>query len=251
MGRVENAIAIVTGGAVGIGRSVAEHLAAEGAKVAVTDINEEEGEATVAQIRASGDTAQFYSHDVTDEDAWEHVVDDINNVWGAPTVLVNNAGIYLIKPLEETTVEEWRNLMDVNVTGVFLGMKHVVPAMRADGGGSIINLSSVAGLVGSANHVCYGASKGAVRIMTKDAAIELAEAGIRVNSVHPAYVDTGMADYGAEKNDATKEELDAMHPIGFMGQPEDIAYAIVYLASEESRFVTGSELVIDGGYTAQ
>lgn len=251
MGRVQDEVAIVTGGAVGIGRSAARHLAQEGAKVAITDVNEEDGEATAAQIRDDGGTAQFYAHDVTDEAAWERVVDSVRNDLGAPTVLVNNAGIYLIKPLEDTTVEEWRHLMDINVTGVFLGMKHVVPAMREGGRGSIINLSSVAGLVGSAKHVCYGASKGAVRTMTKDAAIELADDGIRVNSVHPAYVDTGMADYGAEMSNASKDELDAMHPIGFMGQPEDIAYAVVYLASDESRFVTGAELVLDGGYTAQ
>jgi len=251
MDRVQDEVAIVTGGAVGIGRAAAQHLAEEGARVAITDINEEDGKATAARIRENGGQAQFYTHDVTDESAWMQVVKSVQADLGSPTVLVNNAGIYLIKPLEETTVEEWNQLMQINVTGVFLGMKHVVPAMRDAGHGSIINLSSVAGLVGSAGHVCYGASKGAVRTMTKDAAIELADAGIRVNSVHPAYVDTGMAEYGAEMSDASKEDLDAMHPIGFMGQPDDVAYAVVYLASEESRFVTGSELVLDGGYTAQ
>jgi NAD(P)-dependent dehydrogenase (short-subunit alcohol dehydrogenase family) len=141
--------------------------------------------------------------------------------------------------------------MDVNVTGVFLGMKHCTPPMVEQGQGSVINLSSVAGLVGVSGHTCYGASKGAVRIMTKDAAMELAESGVRVNSVHPAYIDTQMADYGAETQNATKEELDAMHPIGHMGEPEDVAYAVLYLASEESKFMTGSELVLDGGFTAQ
>lgn len=252
MGRVSDAVAIVTGGAVGIGRAIAKHLAAEGAHVAVTDINEEEGAATVAAIEKEGGSAMFCQHDVTQEDDWIRVVDAVTEAFGSPTVLVNNAGIYLIKPLEETTVEEWRNLMDINVTGVFLGMKHVVPAMKKlEGTRSIINLSSVAGLIGTAGHTCYGASKGAVRTMTKDAAIELADAGIRVNSVHPAYVDTGMADYGAKMAQATKEELDAMHPIGFMGQPDDVAYAVTYLASHESRFVTGAELVLDGGFTAQ
>lgn len=251
MGRVQDEVAIVTGGAVGIGRSAAQHLAQEGASVAITDINEDDGEATAARIREEGGHAQFYAHNVTDESAWAQVVESVQANLGPPTVLVNNAGIYLIKPLEETTVEEWHQLMEINVTGVFLGMKHVVPAMRDAGHGSIINLSSVAGLVGSAGHVCYGASKGAVRTMTKDAAIELADAGIRVNSVHPAYVDTNMADYGAEMSNASKEDLGAMHPIGFMGQPEDVAYAVVYLASKESRFVTGAELVLDGGYTAQ
>jgi len=134
---------------------------------------------------------------------------------------------------------------------VFMGMKHCTPLMREAGTGSVVNLSSVAGLVGAANHTCYGASKGAVRIMTKDAALELAESGVRVNSIHPAYIDTQMADYGAEVQEASKEELDAMHPIGHMGEPIDVAYAVLYLASDESKFVTGTELVLDGGYTAQ
>jgi NAD(P)-dependent dehydrogenase (short-subunit alcohol dehydrogenase family) len=250
MNRVQGKTAIVTGGAHGIGRAVARMLADEGARVAVTDVDDA-GTTTVDLITEAGGDAIFLEHDVTSEADWERVVREVTDTFGAPDVLVNNAGIYHIEPVAETSVEDWTALMDVNVTGVFLGLKHCTPPMAEQGRGSVINLSSVAGLVGVPNHTCYGASKGAVRIMTKDAAMELAESGIRVNSVHPAYIDTQMADYGAEAQDATKEELDAMHPIGHMGEPEDVAYAVLYLASEESKFMTGSELVLDGGFTAQ
>lgn len=251
MGRVDEKVAIVTGGAVGIGRATAELLAQEGAKVAVTDVNVEEGKKTAANMNDDGYEAVFFEHDVASEEQWQDVVAQVEDRLGVPDVLVNNAGIYLIKPIEEMTVEEWRRLMDINVTGVFLGMKHCTPLMKANGGGSVVNLSSVAGLIGAANHTCYGASKGAVRIMTKDAAIELAEAGVRVNSIHPAYIKTQMAEYGASMYHATEAELDAMHPLGHMGEPIDVAYAVLYLASDESKFMTGSELVLDGGLTAQ
>ncbi len=251
MGRVEEKIAIVTGGAKGIGRATVELLAEEGARVAVTDVDTEAGRETAEAVQGAGGEAAFFEHDVASEADWERVVLEVQESFGAPDILVNNAGIYRITPIEEETVEDWRRLMDVNVTGVFLGMKHCTPLMREQGQGSVINVSSVAGLVGVSGHACYGASKGAVRTMTKDAAIELAEAGVRVNSIHPAYIDTQMADYGAEAQDASKEELEAMHPIGHMGEPDDVAYAALYLASEESTFVTGTELVLDGGFTAQ
>jgi NAD(P)-dependent dehydrogenase (short-subunit alcohol dehydrogenase family) len=226
-------------------------LAAEGASVAVTDVDVEAGQEVVKEIVEAGGTAAFFDHDVTREADWVHVVEGVQDTFGRPDVLVNNAGVYRVEPLKETTLEAWEALMDVNVTGVFLGLKHCTPLMEEQGGGSVINLSSVAGLVGLSGHTCYGASKGAVRTMTKDAAMELAEAGVRVNSVHPAYIDTQMADYGAEVQDATKDELGDMHPLGHMGEPEDVAYAVLYLASDESTFMTGSELVLDGGYTAQ
>lgn len=251
MGRVDGKIAIVTGGAVGIGKAAAEMLAKEGARVAVTDIDEETGEKTVEQLSDSGYSVAFFKHDVSSEDDWKRVVEGVKETFGPPDVLVNNAGIYRIASLEETTVEDWRQLMDINVTGVFLGLKHCAPIMKKQGRGSIINLSSVAGIIGLSGHACYGASKGAVRTMTKDAAIELAPSQVRVNSVHPAYIDTQMANYGADTLGRSKEELDAMHPIGHMGEPEDVAYATLFLASEESKFMTGSELVIDGGFTAQ
>ena len=251
MGRVDGKVAIITGAGLGIGRAAARMLAEEGAQVAITDIDEDNGQAAVEALRDDGLDAAFFQHDVADEADWERVVADVQATFGTPDVLVNNAGIYQIEPLDEMSVDDWKHLMDINVTGVFLGMKHCTPLMREQGQGSVINLSSVAGLVGLAGHACYGASKGAVRTMTKDAAMELADDGVRVNSVHPAYIDTQMADYGAEVQGATKEELDAMHPIGHMGEPEDVAYAVTYLASEESKFMTGSELVLDGGFTAQ
>jgi len=250
MNRVDGKTAIVTGGARGIGRAVAQMLADEGARVAVTDVDDA-GTKTVDLITDAGGEAIFLKHDVTSEEDWKRVVREVTDTFGVADVLVNNAGIYHIEPVAEMSVEDWKALMDVNVTGVFLGLKHCTPPMAEQGQGSVVNLSSVAGLVGVSGHTCYGASKGAVRIMTKDAAMELAETGVRVNSVHPAYIDTEMADYGAEAQDATKEELDAMHPIGHMGEPDDVAYAVLYLASEESKFMTGSELVLDGGFTAQ
>ena len=251
MDRVGGKIVLITGGGHGIGQKTAELLANEGARVAVTDINEEAGPATVDRIADAGGEAAFFPHDVTSEADWMRVVEDVQAAFGNPDVLVNNAGVYHIEPVDEMDVDDWRALMDVNVTGVFLGLKHCTPLMREQGRGSVVNLSSVAGLVGVSGHTCYGASKGAVRTMTKDAAIELADAGVRVNSLHPAYIDTQMADYGAETLGATKEELDAMHPIGHMGEPEDVAYAVLYLASDESKFMTGSEMVLDGGLTAQ
>jgi len=251
MGRVDGKIAIVTGGGLGIGRAVAEMLAAEGARVAVTDIDEAAGQETVDRITEDGHRATFFAHDVASEDDWKRVVADVQERYGKPDVLVNNAGIYRIESIPETSVDDWNHLMSINVTGVFLGLKHCLPIMEKEGHGSVINLSSVAGLVGLAGHACYGASKGAVRTLTKDAAMECAASGVRVNSVHPAYIDTQMADYGADVQGATKDELGAMHPVGHMGEADDVAYAVLYLASDESTFVTGSELVVDGGYTAR
>ena len=251
MGRVAGKCALVTGAARGIGRAVATMLAEEGAQVALTDVDRPAGEDAAAALSAEGHEVAFFEHDVSSEAAWTEVVAEVRSAYGRPDVLVNNAGIYQIAPIEDVSVEDWRRLMDVNVTGVFLGMKHCTPLMREQGHGSVVNLSSVAGLVGVANHTAYGASKGAVRTMTKDAAIELADAGVRVNSVHPAYIDTQMADYGAETQEVSKDDLAAMHPIGHMGEPEDVAYAVTYLASEEAKFVTGTELVLDGGFTAQ
>ena len=168
--------------------------------------------------------------------------------FGGIDVLVNNAGIYFIAPVAETTVEQWNRLFSINVTGVFLGSKHVVPHLVERGGGSIINLSSVAGLLGVAGHACYGASKGAVRILTKDLAAELGEHNIRVNSIHPTYVKTAMADYGAATAGRTLEELGSeMSVLGRLAEPEDVANVIVFLAADESCYLTGAEFVVDGG----
>ncbi len=217
----------------------------------LTDINEGRGDAVVGEIKGAGGEATFLRHDVTQEDRWRQVVGRTRETFGGVDVLHNNAGIYVIKPLAETTVEEWNNLMAINVTGVFLGMKHAAPLMAEAGGGSIINMSSVAGLTGVAGHVLYGASKGAVRIMTKDAAMEYAAYQVRVNSVHPGYINTGMAEYGATTAGTTVEELGrSMYPLQRIGEPEDVANTVLFLASDESRYTTGAEFVVDGGGTA-
>jgi NAD(P)-dependent dehydrogenase (short-subunit alcohol dehydrogenase family) len=249
-GRVAGKTAVVTGGGKGIGRACAEVLAAEGARVVITQRHEESAAQTVDKVRDRGGEIRFVAQDVTVEDDWKRLLDETGEAYGPPDILVNNAGVYLIKPLAECTVEDWRKIMDVNALGCFLGLKHVAPAMAEQNKGSIVNMSSVAGLAGVSGHAVYGSSKGAVTTLTKDAAIEYAASNVRVNSVHPGYIDTAMADYGAEKQDATKEDLGRMFPMNRIGTPEEVAWGVLYLASDEAGFVTGAQLVIDGGFTA-
>lgn len=256
MKRVEGKTAVITGGGLGIGRAISRELAREGARVAVTDIKDEEGRKVVEEIEEIGGTAIFRHLDTSDEENVRSVFSEIADEFGSINVLVNNAGISGVnKPTHETTKEEWDNLMDVNVKGVFLCIKHVIPLMKKAGGGSIINLSSIYGLVGAADLPPYHASKGAVLLMTKNDALFYAKDNIRVNSIHPGFIWTPLVEDLAEESpggvEAFREELDSRHPIGHVGEPEDIAYGAVYLASDESKFVTGSELVIDGGYTAK
>lgn len=256
MGRVEGKVAIVTGGALGIGRAICELLAKEGAKVAVTDILDEKGKEVVESIKKAGGIAKFWHLDVTNEEEVKKVFADVAKEFGKIDVLVNNAGIAGVnKPTHEITEEEWDKVMNVNVKGVFFCTKHVIPYMRKAGGGSIINLSSIYGLVGAPDIPPYHASKGAVRLMTKTDALLYAEDNIRVNSVHPGFIWTPLVeDLGRrspEGVEAYRKHLDSLHPIGHVGEPIDIAYAVLYLASDESKFVTGSELVVDGGYTAR
>jgi NAD(P)-dependent dehydrogenase (short-subunit alcohol dehydrogenase family) len=255
MGRVENKVAIVTGGSLGIGKSTCILLAKEGAKVAVTDILDREGQKVVDEIKSLGGTARFWHLDVSKENEVQKVLAEINQTFGNISVLVNNAGISgSSKPTDELTEEEWDKVMAVNVKGVFFCTKYVIPYMRKAGSGSIINLSSIYGIVSSGDVPPYHASKGAVRIMTKTDAFLYAKDKIRVNSVHPGFIWTPMVEnYLKSQGDieAGRKYLDTLHPIGHVGEPEDIAYGILYLASEESKFVTGSELVIDGGYTAK
>jgi len=256
MKRVEKKTAIVTGGSVGIGRAVCQMLAREGARVAVTDVQDEEGRHLVEEIIQAGGRAEFWHLDVTSETEVTEVFAAVRERFGGVDVLVNNAGIAgADKPTDEITEEEWDRVMAVNVKGVFLCTKHAIPAMRAAGGGSIINLSSIYGIIGAPDIPPYHASKGAVRLMTKTDALIYAKEKIRVNSIHPGYIWTPLvealgkdAPEGVEK---FREKLDSMHPVGHVGEPDDIAWGVVYLASEESKFVTGSELVIDGGYTAR
>ncbi len=254
MGRVEGKVAIVTGGALGIGAATCQRLAEEGATVAVTDVLYKEGQELTKQIQSKGGSAEFWHLDVSNEKEVEKVFTEINKKFRKIDVLVNNAGIAGVsKPTHEITEEEWDNVMAVNVKGVFFCTKHVIPYMRKAGGGSIINLSSIYGIVSAPDVPPYHASKGAVRIMTKTDAFLYAKDKIRVNSVHPGFIWTPMVE-GYLKSQGDVEEgrkyLDTLHPIGHVGEPDDIACGIVYLASDESKFVTGSELVIDGGYTA-
>ncbi len=255
MGRLENKVAIITGGALGIGKSTCLYLAKEGAKVAVTDILDKEGQKTVDEIKNSGGLAKFWHLDVSKEEEVRKVFADIYKTFGKINVLVNNAGISGVsKPTDEITEEEWDRVMAVNVKGVFFCTKHSIPYMRKAGDGSIINLSSIYGIVSAPDVPPYHASKGAVRIMTKTDAFLYAKDNIRVNSVHPGFIWTPMLENFLKSQGeikAGRKMLDSLQPIGHIGEPVDIAFGIIYLASDESKFVTGSELVIDGGYTAR
>jgi NAD(P)-dependent dehydrogenase (short-subunit alcohol dehydrogenase family) len=260
-GRVQGKVALVTGGASGIGRGCAEKLAAEGALVVVTDLQDDKGADTVAAIGRAGGQAEYRRHDVTDEAAWEAVIAHTKARHGRLDILVNNAGIGIGGSVLEMTLADWRRQTAVNLDGVFLGTKHAIPLMRASGdGGSIVNMSSVAGLKGAAALAGYCATKGGVRLFTKAVAMECANAkdGIRVNSVHPGIIETPIwlsilnpANPGAN----APPDLDALStmavPLGVKGYPEDIAAGVLWLASDESRYVTGAELVIDGGLSVR
>ncbi|MCH8224246.1 MAG: glucose 1-dehydrogenase [Chloroflexi bacterium] len=251
MGRLDGKVAIISGGARGQGATEAKMFAREGAKVVIGDLLDEEGKQVEAQINESGGEATYVHLDVTQEDDWRSAVETAVSRYGKLDILVNNAGILIRKGLEETTVEDWDRIMGVNAKGVFLGTKHAIPAMRRAGGGSIINISSTAGLVGSPNgSPSYTATKGAVRLLTKSTAIQYAKEGIRCNSVHPGPIDTDMI-RDTMSDPARLEQRMQRLPMGRVGTSEDIAYGVLYLASDESSFVTGSELVIDGGTTAQ
>jgi NAD(P)-dependent dehydrogenase (short-subunit alcohol dehydrogenase family) len=258
MGRVSGKTALVSGGASGIGAATCRALAREGASVIVADLQEEMGEAVVAQIKAAGGQAVFQRLDVRFEDSWQAATARAFETFGKLHVVVNNAG--LGRPTgtaENQTLEDWRAVMSVNADGVFLGVKHGIQAIRRTGEpGSIVNLSSIVGIVGLAASAAYTASKGAVRLLTKSAALYCAreKLPIRVNSVHPGYIKTPMATDTmniAVPFETRQREIEAQTPMGRMGEPEEIANGILFLASDEASFVTGTELVIDGGYTAQ
>jgi NAD(P)-dependent dehydrogenase (short-subunit alcohol dehydrogenase family) len=256
MDRLTGKSAIVTGGAVGIGRACVELMAAEGAKVAIFDVLEAEGMGLAAALATQGHEVGFWKVDVTDEAAVKVAIDSAAARFGGLSIMVNNAGISgTPKPTDQVSEAEWDRVQAVNVKGVFFGTKHAIPHLRSAGGGSIINLSSIAGLVGVGGTAPYHASKGAVRLMSKNDALTYAPERIRVNSIHPGYIWTPMVEkhLRATSNDleAAKAAAGALHPLGHLGEPADIAWAVVYLASDESKFVTGAELVVDGGYTAR
>ncbi len=251
MGRLEGKVALISGGARGQGATEAKLFVGEGAKVVFGDVLDEEGHKVEGEIRAAGGDATYVHLDVTSEADWLKAVETAVSGYGKLDVLVNNAGIIIRKGIEETSGEDWDRTMAVNVKGVFLGTKYAIPAMRRGGGGSIINISSVAGLVGSIyGAASYIASKGAVRLFTKATAIQHAKDNIRCNSIHPGPIETPMIQETLEDRDFLQERLRRI-PLGRIGQVEDVAYGVLYLASDESSYVTGSELVIDGGSTAQ
>jgi NAD(P)-dependent dehydrogenase (short-subunit alcohol dehydrogenase family) len=256
MNRLAGKTAIVTGGAVGIGRACVERMAEEGARVAILDRMEPEGRALADALVAAGQQAAFWPVDVTDEAALKSAIDAAASRFGGLHVMVNNAGISgSPKPTDQVSEAEWDLVQAVNVKGVFFGTKHAIPHLRAAGGGSVINLSSIAGLIGIGGIAPYHASKGAVRLMSKNDAITYAPERIRVNSIHPAYIWTPMVENHlratAPDLEAAKAAAGAVHPVGHMGEPDDIAWAVVWLASNEAKFVTGAEIAIDGGYTAR
>ncbi len=256
MDRLKGKVAVVTGGSVGIGAATATRMAEEGAAVAILDCQDQDGEALANQLNDRGLKAGYWHCDVSKEQEVKQVLDKVAEKFGSLTVLVNNAGIAgPNKPTHELTEEEWDIVQNVNVKGVFFCTKHAIPHMKKAGVGSIINLSSIYGLVSAPDIPPYHASKGAVRLMSKTDALLYATENIRANSIHPGFIWTPLVEghlktTGMDPQEARKA-TDALHPVGHMGEPDDIAWGAVYLASDESKFVTGSELVIDGGYTAR
>jgi NAD(P)-dependent dehydrogenase (short-subunit alcohol dehydrogenase family) len=251
MGRLDGKVALISGGARGQGAVEGRMFVHEGAAVVLGDVLDDEGKKVEAEIRARSGKATYVHLDVTREADWRAAVATAEQAYGKLNVLVNNAGILLRSKIEETSVEDWDRIMAVNVRGVFLGTKHAIPAMRRAGGGSIINISSTAGLVGAPGlTAAYTATKGAVRLFTKSTAVQHAKERIRCNSVHPGPIATDMIRDVLE-NKALLEQRMKRLPMGRVGTPEDVAYGVLFLASDESSFMTGSELVIDGGTTAE
>ncbi|AGB84396.1 Cyclopentanol dehydrogenase [Serratia rubidaea] len=248
MSRLENKTALITGGASGIGLAIAQRFLEEQAQVIITDIVPRRGEQALAQLAAYGGKVRFLPHDVTSEKEWQTVFAQLQQWAPRLDILVNNAGVSLYKNIEQTSYREWKKMLAVNLDGVFLGTRQGIMAMKPHGG-SIINISSIEGLVGDPNLPAYNAAKGGVRLLTKSAALHAARSryGIRINSLHPGYIHTPMIGHDPEM----LRQLTALHPIGHLGEARDIANAALFLASDESAFATGTELVIDGGYTAQ
>ena len=247
MGRLDGKVALISGGARGQGATEAKLFAQEGAQVVFGDVLDDAGKRVEEDIRQAGGEATYIHLDVTQESDWQQAVATAVSIYGKLDILVNNAGILRRESIEETSKELWDTVLAVNATGVFLGTKHAIPAMRQAGGGSIVNISSVSGMI-ALGAPAYNASKGAVRVFTKVTAIQHAQDNIRCNSIHPGPIDTPMTQ---TTDTARREKIMSDVPLGRYGTSEDIAYGVLYLASDEARFMTGAELVIDGGYTAQ
>lgn len=250
MGKLTNKVAIVTGAGGGMGKADALLFANEGAKVVITDIQLDKVEEVAEEIKQSGGDALGVRHDVSSEDDWKNIVDKVLATYGKIDVLVNNAGVSNAVPMLEQTVEIWNKVMNINLTGVFLGQKYVIPHMIENGGGSIINISSIAGLTGGSGSGAYTASKGAVRMLTKATAVDFAKHNIRCNSIHPGYIETPMT-VDLMANEQMREWFLSQVPLPRLGKAEDIAKGVLFLASDDSSYITGVELPIDGGYYAK
>jgi len=267
MSRLDGKVALISGAGRGIGAETARRMSEAGARVVLGDIRDEEGRAVVAGIEKAGGTATYLTLDVTSEASWAAAVAAATRTYGKLDILVNNAGIFLGRDFEEASLDDWHRLVAVNMTGVFLGTRVAAPALREAGrasahGSAIVNVASIAGLIGSPLDPLYSMTKGGVTLFTKSTALAFARKGdrIRVNSVHPGVIDTDMGEQtfvrrmaviGSNDMDVAREQSIRLHPIGRLGVPEDVALTIVFLASDDARFMTGSALVVDGGVTAQ
>lgn len=247
MGRLSGKVAIITGAALGMGAAEAKLFAKEGAKVVATDIKDDVLQEVINEIKASGGEAIGLKHNVVSEEEWKSVIQTAVDTYGKVDILVNNAGIASPKTMTQMDMAEWNKVMDINLNGCVLGMKYVIPEMQKAGGGSLINISSIGGIVGMAGSSPYTAAKGALRALSKSAAVEYGKDKIRVNSVHPGIIETPMT---ADTFTDALPFYKTFTQLPYFGQPEDVAYGVLFLASDESRFMTGAELVIDGGWTA-
>ena len=247
-GRLDGKVALISGGASGIGAAHTRVFAAEGARVVIGDIQEAKGQEVATSVNDNGGEAVFVRLDVTSENDWQQAVHEAVGRFGRLTTLINNAGVYWPAGVEEETRDKWQRMIEINQTGVWLGMKTVLPALRESGNAAIVNISSLYGLIGSPGSIAYHASKGAVRLMTKAAALEYVRQGIRVNSIHPGQIDTPILAGLTPEQDAQIKEAT---PMGRLGRPEEIAFGSLYLCSDEASYTIGTELVIDGGWFAQ
>ncbi len=246
---MDGKVALVTGAARGIGAATARLLASEGAAVTVTDVNETEGVSVADEITSDGGRARFVRLDVSSADHWASAVAATVDAYGRLDVLVNNAGIYSASTVEETSTDQWDAIMETNAKGSLLGIQAALPALRKSGGGCIVNISSITGLVGREIGGAYGASKAAVRLLTKYAAVQHAQHAVRVNSIHPGAVDTQMIAANISSPEGRANSVSRI-PMGRLGSVDDVANAVLFLASDEASYITGAELVIDGGMTA-